>query len=43
MGAAAKSSRDEREALLALFTPSLRSLMPLALKRGISAREGGDT
>jgi hypothetical protein len=43
MGAAAESSRDEREALLALFTSLLRPLMPVALERGITAREGGDT
>lgn len=39
MGAAATASSDERDALLALFTSLLRPLMPVALERGISARE----
>lgn len=44
MGAAAESaSTDEREALLALFTSLLRPLMPVALERGISAREISDS
>jgi hypothetical protein len=42
MEAAAKTSSDEREALLALFTALLRPLMPVALERGISAREISD-
>src|SRR5277367_2144211 len=43
MEAAAKTSTDEREALLALFTALLRPLMPVALERGISAREISDS
>jgi hypothetical protein len=40
MEAATKTnSSDERDALLALFTSLLRPLMPVALERGISARE----
>jgi len=39
MAAAAETSSDEREALLELFTSLLRPLMPVALERGISARE----
>jgi hypothetical protein len=42
MEAAAKTSSGEREALLALFTALLRPLMPVALERGISAREISD-
>ncbi|HEY4340410.1 MAG TPA: DUF6502 family protein [Steroidobacteraceae bacterium] len=42
MEAARKTSSDEREALLALFTDLLRPLMPVALERGISAREISD-
>src|ERR1700742_3998544 len=40
---AAKTSADERDALLALFTALLRPLMPVALERGISAREISDS
>jgi len=43
MEAAPKASNDEREALLALFTSLLRPLMPVALERGISAREISDS
>jgi hypothetical protein len=43
MEAARKTSTDEREALLALFTSLLRPLMPVALERGISAREISDS
>jgi hypothetical protein len=43
MAAAAESSSDEREALLELFTSLLRPLMPVALERGISAREISDS
>jgi Family of unknown function (DUF6502) len=43
MGAAAETSTDEREALLALFTSLLRPLMPVALERGLSAREISDS
>jgi len=43
MEAAAKTSPDERDALLALFTALLRPLMPVALERGISAREISDS
>jgi hypothetical protein len=43
MEAASKTSTDEREALLALFTGLLRPLMPVALERGISAREISDS
>jgi hypothetical protein len=43
MEAARKTSTDEREALLALFTALLRPLMPVALERGISAREISDS
>lgn len=43
MEAAAKSSSDERGALLALFTALLRPLMPVALERSISAREISDS
>jgi len=43
MAAAAEVSSDEREALLALFTSLLRPLMPVALERGISAREISDS
>src|SRR3984885_13555649 len=43
MEAASKTSPDEREALLALFTGLLRPLMPVALERGISAREISDS
>src|SRR5580698_7474496 len=42
MEAVRKTSSDEREALLALFTGLLRPLMPVALERGISAREISD-
>jgi hypothetical protein len=42
MEAASKTSTDERDALLALFTALLRPLMPVALERGISAREISD-
>jgi Family of unknown function (DUF6502) len=42
MELATKSSSDERDALLALFTALLRPLMPVALERGISAREISD-
>lgn len=38
-----KTSSDERAALLALFTSLLRPLMPVALERGISAREISDS
>jgi hypothetical protein len=43
MEAARKTSSDERDALLALFTALLRPLMPVALERGISAREISDS
>lgn len=43
MEAAPKTSTDERDALLALFTALLRPLMPVALERGISAREISDS
>ncbi|HEV2703556.1 MAG TPA: DUF6502 family protein [Steroidobacteraceae bacterium] len=43
MEAVRKTSSDEREALLALFTGLLRPLMPVALERGISAREISDS
>jgi Family of unknown function (DUF6502) len=43
MAVAAEASSDEREALLALFTSLLRPLMPVALERGISAREISDS
>jgi Family of unknown function (DUF6502) len=43
MEAARKTSTDERDALLALFTALLRPLMPVALERGISAREISDS
>jgi Family of unknown function (DUF6502) len=43
MDAATRTSSDEREALLALFTALLRPLMPVALERGISAREISDS
>ena len=43
MEAASKTSTDERDALLALFTALLRPLMPVALERGISAREISDS
>jgi Family of unknown function (DUF6502) len=43
MEAASKTSSDERDALLALFTSLLRPLMPVALERGISAREISDS
>ena len=43
MAAAAQTSIDEREALLELFTSLLRPLMPVALERGISAREISDS
>ncbi len=43
MEAASKTSSDERDALLALFTALLRPLMPVALERGISAREISDS
>jgi hypothetical protein len=43
MEAASKTSTDERAALLALFTALLRPLMPVALERGISAREISDS
>jgi hypothetical protein len=42
METASKTSTDERDALLALFTGLLRPLMPVALERGISAREISD-
>ncbi len=43
MEAASKTSSDDRDALLALFTALLRPLMPVALERGISAREISDS
>ncbi|HEY6455127.1 MAG TPA: DUF6502 family protein [Steroidobacteraceae bacterium] len=43
MDAASKTSSEEREALLALFTALLRPLMPVALERGISVREISDS
>src|SRR5580704_12887687 len=43
MEAVRKTSTDERDALLALFTGLLRPLMPVALERGISAREISDS
>jgi hypothetical protein len=43
MEAAAKTSSDERDALLALFASLLRPLMPVALEHGISAREISDS
>ena len=43
MEAARKTSTDERDALLALFTALLRPLMPVAMERGISAREISDS
>src|SRR5580698_1348405 len=43
METASKTSSDERDALLALFTGLLRPLMPVALERGISAREISDS
>ncbi len=43
METAKKTSTDERDALLALFTGLLRPLMPVALERGISAREISDS
>jgi hypothetical protein len=43
MEAAGKTSSDERDALLGLFTALLRPLMPVALERGISAREISDS
>src|SRR5580704_7344819 len=42
MEAVRKTSSDERDALLALFTALLRPLMAVALERGISAREISD-
>ena len=39
---AADGSNREREALLGLFTSLLRPLMPIALERGISARDVSD-
>jgi Family of unknown function (DUF6502) len=43
MEAATKTSNEQRDALLALFTSLLRPLMPVALERGISAREISDS
>lgn len=43
MEAASKTSSEERDALLALFTALLRPLMPVALERGISVREISDS
>ena len=43
MEPAAKTSNEQRDALLALFTSLLRPLMPVALERGISAREISDS
>jgi hypothetical protein len=43
MEAASKTSNEERDALLALFTALLRPLMPVALERGISVREISDS
>jgi Family of unknown function (DUF6502) len=43
MEVASKTSSEEREAMLALFTALLRPLMPVALERGISAREISDS
>src|SRR5580698_2455270 len=43
MEAASKTNSAERDALLALFTALLRPLMPVALERGISAREISDS
>jgi uncharacterized protein DUF6502 len=43
MEAARKTGTDERDALLALFTALLRPLMPVAMERGISAREISDS
>jgi len=42
MNAPADKGSTEREALIGLFTSLLRPLMPLALERGISAREVSD-
>jgi hypothetical protein len=43
MEPATKTSSEQRDALLALFTALLRPLMPVALERGISAREISDS
>jgi hypothetical protein len=43
MELATKTSSEQRDALLALFTSLLRPLMPVALERGISAREISDS
>jgi hypothetical protein len=43
MEAASKTTTEERDALLALFTSLLRPLMPVALERGISVREISDS